>query len=106
MVSWLETRDIAEIQKIAPPESRGMAELLVDLFELLDCYGLSDRVIFDASIVRGLAYYTGIVFEAFDTAGELRALCGGGGRYDPLAGDARRPVHSGRRLRVRRRRDR
>jgi histidyl-tRNA synthetase len=33
--------------------------------------------------VRGLAYYTGIVFEAFDAAGELRAICGGG-RYDRL----------------------
>ncbi|DAC61732.1 MAG TPA: histidine--tRNA ligase, partial [Candidatus Thalassarchaeaceae archaeon] len=38
---------------------------------------------FDASIVRGLAYYTGPVFEAHDRAGELRAICGGG-RYDKL----------------------
>lgn len=38
---------------------------------------------FDLSIVRGLAYYTGIVFEFFDTAGEFRAICGGG-RYDNL----------------------
>ena len=39
---------------------------------------------FDASVVRGLAYYTGIVFEAFDTGGVLRAIAGGG-RYDRLA---------------------
>jgi histidyl-tRNA synthetase len=38
---------------------------------------------FDLSIVRGLAYYTGIVFEIFDRRGELRAVCGGG-RYDTL----------------------
>jgi histidyl-tRNA synthetase len=38
---------------------------------------------FDLSIVRGLAYYTGIVFELFDTTGEFRAICGGG-RYDNL----------------------
>jgi histidyl-tRNA synthetase len=38
---------------------------------------------FDASIVRGLAYYTGVVFEAFDTDRKLRAICGGG-RYDRL----------------------
>ena len=38
---------------------------------------------FDLSIVRGLAYYTGIVFEIFDTRGEFRAVCGGG-RYDAL----------------------
>jgi histidyl-tRNA synthetase len=44
---------------------------------------VADRVIFDASVVRGLAYYTGIVFEAFDAARKLRAICGGG-RYDRL----------------------
>lgn len=38
---------------------------------------------FDPSIVRGLAYYTGIVFELFDRKGEFRAICGGG-RYDTL----------------------
>ena len=37
----------------------------------------------DLSIVRGLAYYTGIVFELFDATGEFRAICGGG-RYDNL----------------------
>jgi histidyl-tRNA synthetase len=44
---------------------------------------VADRVEFDASIVRGLAYYTGVVFEAFDADRKLRALCGGG-RYDRL----------------------
>ena len=39
---------------------------------------------FDASVVRGLAYYTGVVFEAFDAQGSLRAIAGGG-RYDRLA---------------------
>ncbi|MDQ2889348.1 MAG: histidine--tRNA ligase [Gemmatimonadota bacterium] len=38
---------------------------------------------FDLSIVRGLAYYTGVVFELFDRSGEFRAICGGG-RYDTL----------------------
>ena len=45
--------------------------------------GLGAFVEFDPSIVRGLAYYTGIVFEAFDRKGELRAISGGG-RYDHL----------------------
>nr|CCC48364.1 putative histidyl-tRNA synthetase, fragment [Trypanosoma vivax Y486] len=45
--------------------------------------GYGDWLIFDASVVRGLAYYTGIVFEAFDREGKFRALCGGG-RYDKL----------------------
>ncbi len=45
--------------------------------------GIRDWVRLDLSIVRGLAYYTGIVFELFDAKGELRAICGGG-RYDTL----------------------
>ncbi|MDQ6738611.1 MAG: histidine--tRNA ligase [Gemmatimonadota bacterium] len=43
----------------------------------------TDWLRFDLSIVRGLAYYTGIVFELFDRSGEFRAICGGG-RYDNL----------------------
>ena len=61
---------------------------------------------FDASVVRGLAYYTGIVFEAFDTRGTLRAVCGGG-RYDHLTRDPRRANRmAGRGFRLRRRGDR
>ncbi len=45
--------------------------------------GVADWVQFDLTIVRGLAYYTGIVFELFDAVGEFRAICGGG-RYDTL----------------------
>lgn len=51
--------------------------------ELLEALGVRQWVDFDLSIVRGLAYYTGIVFELFDARGELRAICGGG-RYDNL----------------------
>jgi histidyl-tRNA synthetase len=47
--------------------------------------GLKDFVQVDLGVVRGLAYYTGFVFEAFDRKGELRALAGGG-RYDDLVG--------------------
>ena len=49
----------------------------------LGAMGLGAFVEFDLRIVRGLAYYTGIVFEIFDRKGELRAICGGG-RYDHL----------------------
>ncbi|MGH7632382.1 MAG: ATP phosphoribosyltransferase regulatory subunit, partial [Gemmatimonadaceae bacterium] len=49
----------------------------------LDALGLAEWVQLDLSIVRGLAYYTGIVFELFDAKAELRAICGGG-RYDNL----------------------
>jgi histidyl-tRNA synthetase len=52
-------------------------------FSLLDALGVRDYVDLDLRIVRGLAYYTGIVFELFDASGEFRAICGGG-RYDNL----------------------
>jgi histidyl-tRNA synthetase len=64
----------------------GMPELLADLrryFDCLDALGVLSWVSVDLKIVRGLAYYTGIVFELFDAKGELRAICGGG-RYDNL----------------------
>lgn len=54
-----------------------------EYFASLEAMGLGSFVEFDLRIVRGLAYYTGIVFEIFDREGELRAICGGG-RYDRL----------------------
>ena len=50
---------------------------------ILEAMGLGGFLRFDFTVVRGLAYYTGIVFELFDRAGEMRAICGGG-RYDRL----------------------
>ena len=58
-------------------------ERLEEYFGSLEAMGLGSFVEFDLRIVRGLAYYTGIVFEIFDRGGELRAICGGG-RYDRL----------------------
>jgi histidyl-tRNA synthetase len=49
----------------------------------LDAMGLGPYLDLDLAVVRGLAYYTGTVFELFDARGELRAICGGG-RYDNL----------------------
>ena len=64
-------------------EGSGAVAELATLFDLIDSYGIADWVTFDASVVRGLAYYTGPVFEAHDRGGKLRAICGGG-RYDRL----------------------
>jgi len=58
-------------------------ERMAEYMSLLDSLGVSEWVDFDLSIVRGLAYYTGTVFELFDASGEFRAICGGG-RYDDL----------------------
>lgn len=82
VVALLSVRSLEDARANAPADSPGLADL-ERLFSLLEGYDVADRVVFDASVVRGLAYYTGIVFEAFDTAGELRAVCGGG-RYDRL----------------------
>ena len=65
------------------PELREDFTRLTRYFEYLDALGIAEWVEFDLSIVRGLAYYTGIVFELFDAKRELRAICGGG-RYDSL----------------------
>ena len=56
---------------------------LVELFRLAEIAGFADALEFDISVIRGLSYYTGIVFEAFDVKGEFRAIFGGG-RYDNL----------------------
>jgi histidyl-tRNA synthetase len=82
VVAWLGIRELAAAAAAAPAGSGARADL-ERLFALLEAYGLADRVTFDASVVRGLAYYTGVVFEAFDAERQLRAICGGG-RYDRL----------------------
>ena len=56
---------------------------LVELFQLAEVAGFADCLMFDIAVIRGLSYYTGVVFECFDTAGEFRAIFGGG-RYDNL----------------------
>ena len=78
----LGIKDMNSLQKALKDESVAVSELNL-LFDAIDSYGISDWVEFDASIVRGLAYYTGAVFEAHDRTGEFRAICGGG-RYDKL----------------------
>ncbi len=64
-------------------KSGGKSEKLSKLVDALRGRGLADFVAIDIGIVRGLAYYTGIVFEVFDRAGKFRAIAGGG-RYDNL----------------------
>jgi histidyl-tRNA synthetase len=81
----LAARDLATLRSMM-----GSDPALAEHFERFDRYlghltalGVADWVRFDLSIVRGLAYYTGIVFELFDARGRFRAICGGG-RYDTL----------------------
>ncbi len=80
--SVLGIKDMESLKKSLEDKSAAVSELNA-LFDLIDSYGMSEWVEFDASIVRGLAYYTGSVFEAHDREGKFRAICGGG-RYDNL----------------------
>ncbi len=120
----LSLRTVEELEGLLGAEDECVEEMR-RLFALAEGYGYADWLVFDASVVRGLAYYTGacligcgflgmfkdcvlflsafmcctsspipclyisdpagIVFEGFDRAGQLRAICGGG-RYDRLLG--------------------
>ena len=64
-------------------DGEGSSERLDQILSALKVRGLAEFVEIDLGIVRGLAYYSGVVFEAFDRGGKLRALAGGG-RYDNL----------------------
>src|SRR6184192_1369381 len=64
-------------------KSGGKNQKLGKFVDGLRVFGLADFVSIDIGIVRGLAYYSGIVFEVFDRAGKFRAVAGGG-RYDHL----------------------
>ena len=80
--SVLGIKDMDDLTNALEKDSAAITELTT-LFDLVDSYGMSEWLQFDASIVRGLAYYTGSVFEAHDREGKFRAICGGG-RYDNL----------------------
>jgi len=74
---------VADLQEFI---SAGSPEAFAPVLAALDARGLGRFVEPDLSIVRGLAYYTGVVFEIFDRSKDLRALAGGG-RYDSLIKD-------------------
>ncbi len=78
----LDVQTLEQAAALAGNESPAVQRLQA-LFDLAKLYGIDDRLVFDISVIRGLAYYTDIVFEAFDTERRFRAIFGGG-RYDNL----------------------
>ena len=62
-----------------------MAEMEL-LFTYLEAFGCLDRISFDFSLARGLAYYTGLIYEAVLTDTDRVGSIAGGGRYDGLVG--------------------
>jgi histidyl-tRNA synthetase len=95
ILDFMAADSVERVEEIAGTSEPVLAavEELKQVFAMLDAMGVSDYCRFDPSIVRGLAYYTGVVFEVHDVAGELRAICGGG-RYDNLLRDFGGPTIS------------
>lgn len=106
--SWIDRRDKmtpeawTEYGKeigLTPEQITKVKEMLADselwkqsaeltrFFAVIDALGLSDYVVFDPSIIRGLLYYTGTVFEAWEVGGDIKRSILGGGRYDNLTRD-------------------
>jgi histidyl-tRNA synthetase len=82
--SITKLRTMAEVRAALGADAAA-AEPLQRTVDALEAMGLGPFVDLDLTIVRGLAYYTGTVFELFDAGRTLRAICGGG-RYDSLTG--------------------
>ncbi len=78
----MDLKTLDEAERLAGAGSPAVAQLR-ELFRLAGLAGFADSLVFDISVIRGLSYYTGIVFECFDTQREFRAIFGGG-RYDNL----------------------
>lgn len=88
ILTFMEIKKYSELKEFADG-NKEVEEAFDELDEvncLLNKMDVGDYCQFDPSIVRGLAYYTGIVFEVHDVVGDLRAICGGG-RYDNLLKD-------------------
>lgn len=87
ILAFLQIKTLAGLEQVlAPHGGEKLAARLSDWRKLLgglEAMGLARFVEVDLGVVRGLAYYTGFVFEAFDRKGELRAIAGGG-RYNDL----------------------
>lgn len=81
MTESLQAIDRTEFLGISGPGEH--QDRMEQLKSYLDAYDVGGFCRFDPRVVRGLAYYTGVVFEMYDKRGELRAICGGG-RYDDL----------------------
>lgn len=87
VLGFLKIKSLPELETaLAAFNSEKLSARLTDWRKVLagvSAMGLTDFIAVDLSVVRGLAYYTGFVFEAFDRKGDLRALAGGG-RYNDL----------------------
>jgi histidyl-tRNA synthetase len=106
--SWIDRREKMSAEAwmdygrdlgLSPEQITKVKEMLADkdlwkqsaelsrFFAVIDALGLSQYFEFDPSIIRGLLYYTGTVFEAWEVGGDIKRSINGGGRYDNLTRD-------------------
>ena len=84
IIDFMDSPDFREIKQIEQTPGIEAAQRNLSAFAgCLSQFGIADWCTYDPGIVRGLAYYTGIVYEIFDAGRSLRAVAGGG-RYDNL----------------------
>jgi len=93
--TFMKIDSIMELRKLIKDRSEEFVAYkeIAKVLYTLEMMGVGDFCVYDPSIVRGLAYYTGTVFEVHDAVGDLRAICGGG-RYDNLLRDFGGPAIS------------
>ena len=81
-LAGMDLADLSQQFGDVPPVTESLSRLR-QFREQVEAAGLEEFVELDLRLVRGLAYYTGLVFEIWDRKGKFRAICGGG-RYDDL----------------------
>ncbi len=83
IIDLLDTSGLDEVAAKVPADNPGLVALR-ELMAYVDSFGFANAVRIDLSVIRGLSYYTGTVWEVFDASGALPRAIAGGGRYDRL----------------------
>ncbi|MEW5955928.1 MAG: histidine--tRNA ligase [Candidatus Micrarchaeota archaeon] len=77
--------ELSRMLKDSEEGKKGLTELM-EVLDFLDAFGVRDKIVFSASLARGLSYYTGTVFEGYLKNSQIASSVCGGGRYDDLVG--------------------
>ncbi len=83
ILALLDVRGLDQLGTVVPADNPGLAALR-ELMALAASFGIEHLIRIDLSVIRGLSYYTGTVWEVFASAGTFRRAIAGGGRYDGL----------------------
>ncbi len=83
ILALLDVRGLDQLAQAVPADNPGLLAL-TELMQLADSWGIAHLLQIDLSVIRGLSYYTGTVWEVFAQVGTIRRAVAGGGRYDRL----------------------